>query len=178
MPFLDILVHRTLTGPKYSIYRKPTHVPSYLHFYSQHPPSQKRGIIKGLYLRAFRLSSPEFLDLELQTLETTFINLGYPQFFIRSVRSEARTKHLATAPPTSNTTPSDSRMKTVVFPYHPDLAMLNSTLKDTNIRFTFTSRNTIGRTVVSKKSTDASDSPQQSGVYAIECEVPDCKLTY
>ena len=69
-------------------------------------------------------------------------------------------------------------MRTVVFPYHQDLAMFNNTLKDSNIRFVFTSRNTIGRAVVSKKTTKLNDSSRSSGVYAIECNVPDCNLAY
>lgn len=35
-PFLDCLVHREGNGLKFSIYRKPTNVFSYIHHYSAH----------------------------------------------------------------------------------------------------------------------------------------------
>ena len=66
----------------------------------------------------------------------------------------------------------------LVFPYHQDLAVLNTTLRGSNMRFVFSSRNTIGRAVVSKQSTKAGDLSQQAGVYAIDCKFPDCQRTY
>ena len=41
LAFLDVLVHRTSNGPRYAVYRKPTHTHSYINYYSAPPPSQK-----------------------------------------------------------------------------------------------------------------------------------------
>ena len=178
---MDVLVHCTLTGPRFSVYRKPSHTHSYLHYFSQHPPSQKKGVLNSLFLRAFRLSSPEYLEPELQIVTNAFKKLCYPEFFIRRVLSETKTKHLSSPPspsPQPDTNIPGSRVITLVFPYHSDLAALNYVLKDTMYRFVFTSSNTIGRNVVTKRGVDAASSHQQSGVYAIRCQKQGCGRAY
>ena len=81
IPFLDILVHKSNLGIKLSIYRKPSHCHMYIHYFSHHASSLKRGVLSGLFLRALRFSSPCFLQAELDTLWAAFRTLGYPNFF-------------------------------------------------------------------------------------------------
>ena len=68
LPFLDILIHRSPMGTTFSVYRKPSHCHMYIHYFSLHSPSVKKGVLSGLYLRALRISSPEHLQPELDIL--------------------------------------------------------------------------------------------------------------
>ena len=178
LPYLDLMVHRKPTGPQFSVYRKPTHALTYIHYLSQHPPSQKRGVMIGLFLRAIRLSSPAFLEQEFQTLSQTFSRSCYPEFEVRRALIIAKTKHLASPPPSANTNTAGSKLMTLPIPYHSDLSPLNHVIRDSGFRFIFTSKNTIGKNVVSKRGRDAASSHQPSGVYIIECNFPGCHQHY
>ncbi len=58
LPFLDCLLKRESDGMLTStVYRKPTHTDSYLHFKSHHPNLVKRGVVKYLYQRARRVTN-------------------------------------------------------------------------------------------------------------------------
>ena len=54
MPFLDLLIKRSPSGFTFSVYRKPTSVDLYTHFYSSHSLSTKKGVLIGLFLRGFK----------------------------------------------------------------------------------------------------------------------------
>ena len=71
IPFLDCVIHRHDNGFKYSIYRKPTNVTSYVHYYSSHPDQVKRSVFSSMFLRAFRICSPEFFDDEIKLIYDT-----------------------------------------------------------------------------------------------------------
>lgn len=63
-----------------TIFRKPTAGNSLLRWESFHPPSLKRGIPKGQYLRARRnCSDAHSFKVESNTLLTRFANRGYPK---------------------------------------------------------------------------------------------------
>ena len=38
LPFLDVLIHRSILGVKFSVYRKPSHCQVYIHYFSHHAP--------------------------------------------------------------------------------------------------------------------------------------------
>ena len=90
LPFLDTLIHRSPLGIKFSVYRKPTHCHMYIHYFSYHAPSLKKGVLSGLFLRALRISSPCFLQAELDILWAAFRSLGYPNFYINKSFSMAK----------------------------------------------------------------------------------------
>ena len=128
LAFLDVLVHRTSNGPRYAVYRKPTHTHSYINYFSVHPPRQKRSVLFGHALRAFRVSSPEFLKQELDIIHSAFTKLGYPAFVIRGVISEAKSKYLASEPTSRRLTP-DPAFRTLSFLFHEELEPLNSSIR-------------------------------------------------
>ena len=74
IPFLDLLIKYSPAGFVFSVYRKPTSTDLYTHYYSSHPLSTKRGVLTGLFLRGFRLCSPEALPDEIQHLKLPFID--------------------------------------------------------------------------------------------------------
>ena len=100
LPFLDVLIHRSPQGVTFSIYRKPTHCHSCIHYFSNHALHVKRGVLSSLFLRALRVCSPVHLQSELDTLTSAFSRLGYPQFFIKRALSYAKTKFHAPPSPT------------------------------------------------------------------------------
>ncbi|CAF3457421.1 unnamed protein product, partial [Rotaria socialis] len=55
LPFLDVFVSRSEMGfPCFKVYRKQTHTNNYIHAFSGHCESVKKGVISGLFLRALR----------------------------------------------------------------------------------------------------------------------------
>ena len=55
---------------------------------------------------------------------------------------------------------------------------MNPVIREAGYRFIFTSVNTIGKNVISKRGCNAVASHQASGVYIIECEKPGCYMHY
>ena len=55
IPFLDALVKRRGSQFSTKVYRKPTHIDSYLHYRSNYHPRVKSGIVKCLGTRALRI---------------------------------------------------------------------------------------------------------------------------
>ena len=80
--FLDVLVHKTDSLPQTSVHRKPTWTGLYLHFLSFVPISYKRNLVRNLFHRALKISSPEFLEAERTLLHKTLQENGYPLRFI------------------------------------------------------------------------------------------------
>merc|ERR1712055_103446 len=125
LPFLDVLIHRSPMGATFSVYRKPSHCHMYIHYFSHHSPSVKKGVLSGLYLRALRISSPEHLQPELDILWAAFKRLGYPDFFIRGALSSAKTKFFASPPnPVNPPTLPTSKSRLIILPYHPIFSRL------------------------------------------------------
>ena len=63
--FLDVKIHRKESCLKYEIYCKPTNNLSYVHYYSNHTEKIKISIFSSMFLRAFRIVSPEFFNNEI-----------------------------------------------------------------------------------------------------------------
>ena len=72
LPFLDVLIHRSSSAVSFSVYRKPSHVHSYMHYFSNHAPHIKKGVLSGLFTRALRVSSPHRCPL-LQEIVNIYI---------------------------------------------------------------------------------------------------------
>jgi predicted GIY-YIG superfamily endonuclease len=90
LPFLDLLIDISNHRPSFKIYRKPTHIDSYIHWFSSHNFNTKRGIIIGQFLRALRLCSPQYVDEELLYISEVFKKLAYPENIIYSALRTAK----------------------------------------------------------------------------------------
>ena len=130
LPFLDVLIHRSPTGISYSVFRKPSHVHSYIHYYSNYAPHVKKEVLGGLFTRAHRISSPEHLQSELDILWVAFKKLGYPHFFIREALSASQSKFYAFHP--SSIT---SHASTSITPNHTPYTPYNHTAKVINLPY-------------------------------------------
>lgn len=67
-PFLDDKIHRTDRNFKFDVYRKPTNVCSYTHYYSSHLDYVKRFVFSSMLLRTMRICSPEYIDEETRNI--------------------------------------------------------------------------------------------------------------
>ena len=89
-PVLDVLIRRDENHrPKFSVYRKPTHKDDYIHYYSAHSERIKSGAIIGLFLRALRICSPEYLEDEFNTIINTFKRIQYPEGMLLQLKEKA-----------------------------------------------------------------------------------------
>ena len=167
LPFLDVKVHRRECGFRFSIYRKPTHSESCIHFFSFHPLSVKKSVAAGLLPRALRYCDPEFIEQEMDHLFKSFQKLRYPQFVIQQVLSRARRSFYLG--------PSDNNHNRNILklPYMPALAHLKHTLKSQDINLVFSQNNTIRNKLVKNSHTN---NASNSGVYVIPCH--DCDNVY
>lgn len=90
LPFLDILLDwNNNNAISFAIYRKPTHSPKYLHWYSTHKESIKIGVVSTLHLRALRICSTSTLPTEQNFIQETFKKLAYPNRIIHRGKQQA-----------------------------------------------------------------------------------------
>lgn len=171
IPFLDVRVHRSYPLT-FSVYRKPSFSGNLMNAYSYHSSSVKRGSIVGAFLRAYRLSSPQFLDAEFAFLFNLFDGLGFPSHFVFKCRSIASSIHHSAAENLLRP-PSDDSLPRVFVPYCSLLDQLSWTLRSVSgVRLVFTYPYTISSLLVRT-------SPKNTvlcGVYRVPCSV--CNLQY
>ena len=90
LPFLDMVIRRSLQGLKFSVYRKPTNKDDFVHYFSTHSRRTKSGIVIGFFLRAYRICSAEYLKDELEYITRTFRRLRFPEALIINLQAKAR----------------------------------------------------------------------------------------
>ena len=84
LPFLDVLVEKTLSKFITSIYWKPTFTGQYLCWNSFSPRKRKTNLILTLTHRALAICSPERLPSELDKNKFILLANGYPEHVIKS----------------------------------------------------------------------------------------------
>ena len=87
LPFLDVNITRTSDGSfKTSVYRKSTASNIYMHWKAHGPKIWKTGTLKGLFKRAFMVSSDQdSLKTEINFLKTVFCEVnGYPKNVVQN----------------------------------------------------------------------------------------------
>jgi hypothetical protein len=111
MPYLDILIIKTPSRTETTVYRKPSHSDRYTHFTTTQAWREKIITITTLRERAeIYCSTDELKQKELQHLENTFTQNGYPKQIIHRYLYQ-------TQPPT---TQADDQSKGHFYaPYHP-----------------------------------------------------------
>ena len=64
LPFLDVLLIKDNFGKlSFNVYRKKTHCNLYIHYFSNHHHSTTSPVISSVFLRAYRICSPQGLEL-------------------------------------------------------------------------------------------------------------------
>lgn len=159
LPFLDVLVHRCGRSFKFDVYRKPTNVLSYVHFYSSHHKRTKLAVLSSMFLRALRICSPEYINGELDKIYNIALDLKYPKYLIDTALGKAKeTKY--------NVNKREfCRKNLLVLPYHETFTGLPNMLKKFNINVCFSNKNTVKNVLIK-------NSPQcnEGCVYTIPCK--------
>ena len=170
LPFLDTLIIRSDNGFKFKVYKKPTHVDSYIHFTSNHHRSVKRAIFSGMFLRALRICSPEYLDEEFNNIKEVAKKLCYPEPFIDYCLEKAKRRYY-------NSNNNDKQFCTknmLILPYHEELTDIVRLLKPLNINVMFKYENTIKKKLI--KNSPHVDESRRGCVYSIGCK--NCNQLY
>ena len=85
IPFLDVLIIRSVNKLDFTVYRKPMHNNRYLHFKSNHPPQLKRGMVISLVDRVLNIRSEPYIKKELNFITDILFGSGYPISLINTV---------------------------------------------------------------------------------------------
>ena len=169
LPFLDVTVHKNYGNPLFSVFRKPTNSCSYIHSFSLHSKNVKKSVISSMFLRAYRLCSPQYLDNEIDTIKTTFLNLRYDMTFIEHAHKKARKTYYSI----DNLRDFNVKDKKIVcVPYSNKLEHLQSNLQKTEYRIVFKYPNSSHRLLIRNKPLNEND----ACVYRIPCK--DCNKVY
>ena len=79
LPFLDVLINKDYHSVKLSVYRKRTHSNAYIHYFSCHDITVKKSVISTLFLTAYRICHPSYLDEEIVKIQTIFFRTILPR---------------------------------------------------------------------------------------------------
>ena len=166
LPFLDVKIFRTDSGFKFSVYRKPTNVCSYIHFYSNHSEQIKKSTFATMFLRALRICSPEYIDDEFGNIFSISEKLKYPKHFIECSLRKARRTFYSESP---SETPSFQNV--LVLPYSDLLKNVPRFCKNFDINVVFRFSNTLKNFMIK-------NSPKVSNccIYQIPCK--NCNRKY
>ena len=161
LPFLDCRIHRIDRKFKYSIYRKPTNISSYIHHYSSQNSKVKQSAFLSMYLRALRICSPEYLDNEMEKINSIGKEHKYPDIFLQQTLRKAKRIFYD-----SNPREQFNNNNLLVLPYHENFRDLPQLLKSFNVNVVFKNASTV-RTMLIK------NSPNDNGscVYKIPCNM-------
>lgn len=109
LPYLDILIVRKENGVLvHDWYMKPSAAGKILHYNSHHPLHQKLNTTLNLFMRIHKLSSPEFLNKNIERAKQILSKNGYPLNLIR--KQIVKSMSLLTPNDVRNSNPSNERI--------------------------------------------------------------------
>ena len=173
LPFLDTLLVRDDINShlKFTIYRKPTHSNSYLHYFSNHSINVKLATIANMFMRAYKICSPEFIDIEIKYLFKVFYKLGYPKILIDKAHYKARNRFYSD----SNTTKSFNFENILVIPELDDNIQLKKIANKLNINLVVKGNDKIGD-ILNNNNLSSTDADTGGVIYQVKCG--DCSSSY
>ena len=165
LPFLDVSIFRTDTGFKFNVYRKPTNICSYIHYYSNHSEQVKKATFSSMFLRALRICSPEYVDKEFENIFNISEKLKYPRYFIECSLRKAQRTFYSDVP--REPFKCDNLL---VLPYNDLFKNVPRFCKNFNINVVFRFSNTL-------KSIMIKNSPEVTSgcIYEVPCKNCNCK---
>ena len=170
IPFLDMMIHNCKTCLKFDVFRKPTHSETYLHYFSYASEDIKLGVVQSLFLRAYRICSPEFLDSEIDHIKNSFKQLAYPQNILKKALLKARKVHFSKNKNQKSSEPDKKEVKIIKLPYIKTLEKFKRPLQNINSKLVFTYNNKLTHNLCKNK---PKSSQITSGVYEIPCKTCD-----
>jgi len=176
--FLDTTILICNNKIKFDWFHKPTFSGRYLNFLSQHPLSQKRGVIMGMVDRAFFLSHPDFHQKNLESIVNILLNNDYPlDFIFKTIRTRLKSLlYNFNKQEDSNNDESDQSNKWFTIPFIDSVSnKFRGIAKDIDSRLTFYSVNKLGRFIKVHKD-PLQNTSKRNVVYKILCK--DCDASY
>ena len=108
----------------------------------------------SMFLRAYRICNPNFLDNEVSTIIGIFSDLKYPKYLINKVHMKVRKTFYST----SNKTPFNEERKNIIsIPFNYSFNHLDQLLKDSNYKVVFKYPNTLGRKLICNRPKNSAD---------------------
>ena len=148
---------------------KPTCKDDYIHYLSAHSEKVKSGVVIGLFLRALRICSPEFLEDEFTHVIEAFKRLHYPEgMLLRLKRTAIAIKERGPRERQADTRPI------IVVPHSPLKEELEALL-GRHLRIATPAQTKIGEMV---KTPRARHAPEDSVIYKIPCGDAGCEKAY
>ena len=164
--YLDISIHRTPTGIRTAIYRKPTFTDTIIPHTSNHPAHQKHAAVRFLFnrLHSYNLQQDEY-NHELNTIHNILQNNAFP------IKPHKPPIHN----PTRLTKNKTTTQKWASFTYiGKETSYITNLFRKTQLKIAFRTTNTIGN-LLSHKNPNP-DKYSMSGIYKLTC--PDCNKAY
>ena len=167
LPFLDVHIFRHGRNLKYSVYRKPTNICSYVHYYSAHTQETKLAVFSSMFLRCLRVCSEEFVEREKQNIFNIGRKLKYPKIILEKAQSLARKTYF-----NERNRQVVTLENSLILPYHSNFETLRPLLKNMfNINVIFKNSNVVKNMLI-KNSPDS----DVGCVYKIPCNA--CNKIY
>jgi len=178
LDFLDVTIINNEGTIEFDWYRKPTFSGRVLNFLSQHPITQKRGVIISMVDRAFLLSHPKYQEKNLKYIIETFINNNYPlQFIFETIHM--RLKSLIKKRTKKQNSESSDEMKRTSWFLIPYIKKVSEKFKNIaqgiESKLSYFSLNKLDRIIKSQKDS-LPLSCNKNVVYKLSCK--DCDSTY
>ena len=166
LAFLDVMIHRNGRSFKFDVYRKPTNVLSYVHFYSAHHLKTKLSVFSSMFLRALRVCDPEFLDREFCRIFDIADNLKYPKHLVDKSLSIAKKSFYGLG-----RKEIFNPKNLLVLPFNESFVSLPKILKIFNVHVVFRNTHTVKNVLIKN-----SPRNNEGCVYCITCK--DCDKVY
>ncbi|XP_076029167.1 uncharacterized protein LOC143018013 [Oratosquilla oratoria] len=160
LPFLDCNIYRRESELKFSVYRKPTNVCSYIHYYSSHPDGVKVSVFASMYLRALRICSPEYIDDEIGCIYDIGTKLQYPTHVLDKAYNRAKRTFY-----NLRSTQTFNMNNLLILPYQENLQNIPNMLRKFNINVVFNNKNTVRQLLINN-----SVNSNKGCVYKIPCK--------
>ena len=143
-PFLDVLIIRKEDDFLFNVYRESTNICSHIHFYSNHSMNVKKATFSGMFLRALRVCSDEFLEDEINFIFDIEKKHKYPMDILGKACNNALktfNSHTAREPFKLN--------NILLLPFHENFVMLVHVFKMYyNINFIFKNTSTLNKLLI------------------------------
>ena len=169
LPFLDMMIYRCDNNFKFDVYRKPTNIMQFVHYYSSTSMPVKISVFHSMFLRALRICSDEFLSGELNIIAKTAESHKYPSHIIDKSLTKAYKTFTKIQP---DVIINNNQPNKLFLPYHENFAHLPYIFsKFFNVRLTFSGSSNVKSLLISN-----APKSDEGVVYTIPCK--GCNIKY
>jgi hypothetical protein len=161
--FLDTIVIRENGQFCFKVYRKPSAANAFIHYFSQHQKNIKVSVLSSMFLRAFRICSPNYLNQEINTVKAIGKKLFYPDDLIEEscMKAKRTFNSVDIIPPEPQ---ENKRRPTLVIPYFEGISEINRLVKNFDIDLVYSYPSTIKSMLIKN-----SPSSRKGIIYSIPC---------